>query len=480
MLNVDYNYEFAVGKGNTRKFEPLVNSINANAIHLQAPNSTGKTFLINLLAMGLFAQEIHNSSQKGTGSSAKISTNENGCISPILINGINEMTSLPTDKLRFDFTLTSKDGRTKLRAHKDLDNKRVDLYESIDGGKEQLLLFPAFKEKYYLVYDFPKSPLERIPDMVSSIKSEQNNYKNKINNLSIAISKKYGDVIAAADRENKRKEYVAEREAAVNKLEGCHEQLQSLDDKIHIFMEYILLSNYNMAFQEFYRLNNKHYTIDQEKKKGRTNATKSNNKYAEQKSKIEKQLVSISDKVTEFVYLIKATDFYDELTDQIAYIEDYNFLECVDKGEYEPTTLENMLKKIKRAVMLWKPTDEMKEASSKRKVYAELLKVLNELKKTQNDIISITIPGTDNKSLDQFIAILQESFDKADILGRKYTSSVEVKRKIEELEKIINPERLQREFTELKHLKRQATESQKKSLKILKMKVLLVMKEKKI
>jgi exonuclease SbcC len=128
---------------------------------IEGPNSSGKSTLLNIIALGLF----------GTKSSR---------INPILQSKMHSLLDSSHQKLKFSFEIISGDKNLSLKSEKaDLDGTEIVVKESTGGKPYKPLSFENFEKGYNLVYDIPNNPTERLSELLKELKEEQLQYGNR-------------------------------------------------------------------------------------------------------------------------------------------------------------------------------------------------------------------------------------------------------------------------------------------------------------
>lgn len=162
MITYDYTIDREIGSGKSRKFVPnQIPTKLSNMVMIEGPNSSGKSTLLNIIALGLF----------GTKSTR---------INPTLQDKMNSLLDSRHQKLRFSFQITSKNESLILKSEKaDLGGSEIIVKESTDGKTYRPMSFENFEKKYNLIYDIPNNPTERLPELLKELKDEQLQFGNR-------------------------------------------------------------------------------------------------------------------------------------------------------------------------------------------------------------------------------------------------------------------------------------------------------------
>lgn len=424
MLDVDYTLKVIEGTDHISTYSPLIKRINGNAAILRAPNSSGKTYFLNLIAMALYGDEL---------------TEKEARISPILQESIRDIKKRRNEKLTFDLRLESQDGKTVLHASKpNPETDQIELWESCDGNTEVPLPKATFTDNYYLVYDFPKNPLERIPEMVKSIKEEQERYQRKIKDLLRTISNMERDISNSRDDDKieETKSTIKSLEENVARSKSDCEQLRKQE---LILGEYYNLRRFDSLYQHYSDLERQisHYSKTQKKVKKSTknyNDTRMNAqiKLSQFQSQINSMNVEIQQTELRENETLKTLGDYFCQCDYLAYID--------DTSSFDYNLQNQKLEMMKTEITKMGLSDEIKEASKKSDFYKQ---VIDLFKQAISSNLEVSIPGID-KSLDQLIDVLENEYrvlqDKSKVYKRYNdlkTSIIDLLRELSEVKKIL-------------------------------------------
>lgn len=156
-----------------------------NITYIEAPNSFGKSTLLNILALSMYGLD--------TGKRTKH-------INPALLKKMESLVDANHQKLTFTVTISNQDGSVKLRSRKTKANSpQIVVEEIIKGKKPQKLSPELFDRKYNLIYDIPDNPTERLSQLAHEIKESQINYGYKAGILKEAIRRIINEISNARD-----------------------------------------------------------------------------------------------------------------------------------------------------------------------------------------------------------------------------------------------------------------------------------------
>jgi hypothetical protein len=166
LLKVDY--KFARDRGNKiERFTPPdeIREIPNTIAILEAPNASGKSTLLNILALGLHANTINPAKCHISGS---------------IRDRIQSLLDASNHELTFNFSITDPDASLEIIAEKHDGKNSEIITREISAGKKTTLTDISLPEKYFLIYDIPENPLERLPYMVDQIRSQQQDLTDRL------------------------------------------------------------------------------------------------------------------------------------------------------------------------------------------------------------------------------------------------------------------------------------------------------------
>jgi len=130
-------------------------------VYIEGPNSSGKSTLLNIVALGLLGSKSRK-------------------INPVLLKRMSSLLNSSYQKIKFEIKITSEGESLILRSRKDdLDRSEIALEESIDGESYRPMSFEKFESRYNLIYDIPSNPTERLYDLIEELKEEQLRFGKK-------------------------------------------------------------------------------------------------------------------------------------------------------------------------------------------------------------------------------------------------------------------------------------------------------------
>lgn len=204
-----------------------------NLVCIEGPNSSGKSTLLTILALGFFGLEndkIHQSLRKKMGNLLKAKH----------------------QKIKFKIEVTDQDNSLRLVSEKkDFNNNEIVVRE-LTGKKETPLISESFHRKYNLVYDIPDNPTERLNKLTEQIKSLQKDYGGRVSALTEYIRVIISDIRDSRDPRRLselKKELKRLEEEKANLKEGI-EELENLFDILENSVYYKLYQEYKSKYDE--------------------------------------------------------------------------------------------------------------------------------------------------------------------------------------------------------------------------------------
>lgn len=391
MLEMDYEIKRQEGTGYERIFhvDEKLKTIKSNAVYIKAPNARGKSTFLNILAIALYGNRLDESDSR---------------ISISLRNDIKYMIERENQKYTFNVTIFSKDGSVQLISTKKNPISNDIMVKEIIDGKERLLPFQTFKDEYFLIYDIPEDPLNRITEILSDVKNQQIRYKNKV-----AEFKKYLGEIKQEIALSRNADEIESKKNQIIKFEILVEQfkkeLATRNDKIRIIESYLALrefKNYtNLSLSYGDNIDRK----SQKKKKHQTTVKTFRTRYENKKDEINNKIFEIESVILEVISKIDNLFIdrnYDEIKKHIKAIKNINL--CTNFEINKNIFLEiNYFRKI---IDDYLNDKQIKESGKLGSFYQEIINIFE-----QYTYIDVFLPGIE-KSIKELILLLKEEYKK--------------------------------------------------------------------
>jgi len=202
MISFDYTLQIDMGTKKTLHVpnEEIPTKLK-NIFKIRGPNSSGKSTLMNIIAMA-----AHGNSNTNLPESIK--------------TRIRDLNSAEYKELEFTIEMEDPVTKTRLKATKKK-GIEIDVRESIDGKDFKIVTADAFVQKYNLIYDLPENPIGRLKELTNEIKSLQNEHSSNIEGFQSYIENVSRKAKGARDE--------AEIERAREKWKNLEAKLDELD-----------------------------------------------------------------------------------------------------------------------------------------------------------------------------------------------------------------------------------------------------------
>ncbi len=230
MLKVDYCLK--TQKGNRldeHRPRPELNQVNGNILLVQGPSSTGKSTVMNMIALGSYGEF-------------------NKDLSDSVITDLKELSSASYRDLEFDIELSDEITKTSLSMSKKSGKKDIKVVETRDG-KESYLSQDSFEKKYRLVYDVPENPTKRLEQIRDTIKIDDRDASRKISKFldyATGVRSKILEVPSDDDLKQYKTDYAKE----IKEINALEDRIKELEMKNKLTECAILCKKYENITDE--------------------------------------------------------------------------------------------------------------------------------------------------------------------------------------------------------------------------------------
>lgn len=209
-------------------FKPTIPRILPNVALIEGPNSSGKSFLLNILALSMYGLE-------------------NEKINSALRNKMKALMDSQYQQLIFEVNIANENENIRIISKKKKpEMPEIFLFESRNGKKEKPLSYENFKNKYNLIYDIPDRPTEKLNQLTEEIREEQQRYGNRIGNLNLHINtiinqiSESGDPNRLSELRNKKDEIQTNKDELIVERDHTQNVLDILEKYMYLkfFDEY--------------------------------------------------------------------------------------------------------------------------------------------------------------------------------------------------------------------------------------------------
>lgn len=377
-----------------RDYKPsLIPQTLSDVCYIQGPNSCGKSTLLNLIALGFFAEKLKEDE-----------------LNPALREKIERLHKSFHQQLTFEVRIDNKEiGETLISKKNNFDSLDFSV-EKLSNGKTNLISSNEFFKEYKIIYDIPSDPIKRLPELLKELKNSQGLATENIEQLRIFVDENIRDI---------KNGYNPVR------LKELYDKLKKIDEDLNEYSTKIKKHEDLLSWLVKYKVLKLYFD------------------YIKKDKEIKNEISNISEKIAKTTKRIKKSSKYE--IDVI--LNARGKIEFVKKLFEEITSLLDLLinNKQDEHLIIWKTIDceeEIKNSQlhddlkkeivyftkllkqldldvlddqtfSEARLLQELINLLNDFKHKD-----IQVPGT-NKKVDEFIDLLQNLItDKVDILNK--------------------------------------------------------------
>lgn len=185
---INYSYTFSRDEKDTIvTLHPSYKSPFFNVSNLKGSSSTGKSTLMNLIALAFWGYDDQKIQQS-------------------LRNRVKYIYENPKIQLDFDIEMIANNGMI-IKSHvikKNNDDGTKSIMEikariCEPGGTERPIFKEEFRQKFSLIYDIPDNPTKRIDESLKEIQNAQKKYLNRVQNLKKIASNTQDDIRNSRD-----------------------------------------------------------------------------------------------------------------------------------------------------------------------------------------------------------------------------------------------------------------------------------------
>lgn len=178
---IEFDYKIVRDEGDEKRiYTPSISKQLQDLVYIEGPNSSGKSTLLHILALGLFGLKNKN-------------------IKDSLQRKLKALSGSGHQEVTFSFLI--KNDRNHLQIISNKKNPRsqdLAVYEIIDGKRSPLTL-ESFERKYNLIYDIPDDPLERLDELTKELKDRQAAVGRRVGELKLHLRDTIKEVQSSQD-----------------------------------------------------------------------------------------------------------------------------------------------------------------------------------------------------------------------------------------------------------------------------------------
>jgi len=410
VIKYDYSLRRSINETEFKVFVPdKIPSELPNLVLIEGPNSSGKSTLLNILAMSLYGDK-----------STKLN--------PELLEKISSLKFSLHQKIVFDFEITDRNGNKVLESVKgSYDDEDVILCEYVKGKKKPLS-YRSFLSKYNLIYDIPSKPTERLRELLNELKDEQLRYGTKIKHITDFVSVKLNELENYRDPER-----IADYET---KITECEDEITGLENKLPTLKEfYNNLENYTYLRQYLYyhseldTLVNRLSVLKKRKVSTKKRVKSVNRKYRKTKRDTSGLMDTLSNDKRTITPLLKKL-FIKDSKEELQIWADINLFNMKD-NMLDPK-LEFLANKFANKIVNMMKNIQDDEAFINGRVYDNLIGILEQYRN-----VNITIPKID-VTINEILNIMIEEKEKYEEIIDGYNNLSDILADLESIDESLD------------------------------------------
>ncbi len=382
--------------------------------YVQGPNSTGKSTLLNILALSFFGQNLPEEE-----------------LNPELRNRIQTLINSDHQAIKFKIEIDNKKLGVKLISEKfDLEKKQIILKDVTMNG-ETFISEDSFKREYKLIYDIPNNPLERLPLLLHALKNQQKDVSIDIERFRQRVLQIIDEIKNSRDPE-KLFDLRQKIEKTKTELQSLNSQASEQKEQHKKLQEYYL-TKYLVHYRDLIRKNELRINeIKQNIKQQKKDETE-NNKTVFSTTKALDGIINDLETKIEHVNLILSQFTDDHLKTELHEFINASFRDEITYPEiYKHIRInsELIINYLDKQIIIEKPKNS--QNIEKQKLLMALVNILDEYKERE-----IQIPGV-NLSLEAFLDTLKNDLTLVEISTNTYLAMTRSKQMIENIVSQIN------------------------------------------
>ncbi len=248
MIEYDYRLEHDY-KDSTRTYKPTYPKKLPNLVCIEGPNSSGKSTLLHLLALGCHGSKA-------------------GVVAEPLRQKIRTLLEGNCQKLSFQISISGPAGEPVLSFMK----RESDPDVSIRDSQGKLISSDRFMREYKLIYDIPDNPLDRLPLLLRETQSSQQSLASRARRLREWCVRIQSDIKQARDPK-KISSIENELSTATENERKSEQVIAGLKESLKQVELYSALKFYDVYHKRLYELDSQMKEANrsnrQKKKKGK-------------------------------------------------------------------------------------------------------------------------------------------------------------------------------------------------------------------
>lgn len=440
MLEVEYELKRQEGSGHERIFhtDEKLKKINGNAVYIKAPNASGKSTFLNVLALSLYGDRLSESDSR---------------ISKSLREDLEYMASRENQNFIFKVRFTSKDGKIELISTKpDFVSNDIIVSDIIDG-KRRDLPFQKFIDEYFLVYDIPEDPLNRVSEILSEVKNQQSRYHRKVLEF-----KKFLGAVKDEIANSRNDDKINELNDSISKYElkklDIRGSIDNIEAELQIIESFLALREFERYVEISFLLQQRIERKGKTKKVNEKNIKRFNTQFDNKRELVTEKIKMIEAYFSDLAYETENLFIeknLDQIQEHLQILKSSNLEDCLETFQLDETFVVE-LEYIKSQIYDYLRDRKIKESGKKGSFYQELIQMLEQYKS-----MDISLPGLE-KSIREFIDLLQVEYEKNKGFKLIFDKLNQCLKNIDEVE--VELSKLTKELESLKMLSTKKKESE--------------------
>jgi len=286
MLNFDYLISRDEGDTVTEYRPDKISGDLPLLSYVQGPNSSGKSTLLNLLALAFYGLNLANEE-----------------LNPDLRERIDALINSGHQNVKFKIEVENELLGVKFVSEKKtLDSESI-VVRQIKDGKNIPISADAFKREYKLIYDIPNDPLGRLPLLLYKLRDQQKDIGADIANMREYVRKIIDEIKNAKDPDLiiKIKEKLKDTEVV---LRENKENERIFELKLNIFKKYFFSKFYSYYIKEEEEVKNQINRISKQIKDEKRYQNNLLKIYLKQNKQLEEKINEISDLIESIKFVL--------------------------------------------------------------------------------------------------------------------------------------------------------------------------------
>lgn len=339
---------------------------------IQGPNSSGKSTLLHVIALGLFGLQRQKGEELHTS----------------LVQKLENLLNSEHQKLSFNFEIRNSGLVLSVsKAANDMQPK-VRIREH---GSDQPLTSELFKKRFRLIYDVPHDPLQRLPQMLNEVKNSQRFYGKKVEALKDKVAEFLREIANSRDVQS-----LERLRGEIENYKKEKDEKEALKQERERFSAFLLSRRLSGIENEIERLQEKLDLLKREAQKAEATKSHLSRKDEELISRISKGYSQAS------VSYESATELLPKLLPKLGKKYELWCIADYKKEAQDPNNYNNLHELGKQFV------DLLAQESNKLEAQIQQANFLRSLRDLLNHYASsnVSMPGSD-KSIKEIVLVLE-------------------------------------------------------------------------